>query len=173
MNFFVTNRKNFIYFFISFILLISISIYIFSRDYICIEMSNSIENYLKEQYGESYVQVYDYRIIGTLFDYNIVRIDKGVSINLPNLKGSNKLDSLYKCIDYMNNFDYTGNQPNPNKIPDVGGNCQAFSIYFNELCANNDIECRIIQSDTHSYNQVVIDGRVYKVDLVYSIIEEE
>lgn len=122
--------------------------------------NEEIENKLESK--SFYDEMYDFTRIINLGHISIVKAKYGL-IDKPK-----PLGNLDECINYMmDNFTYVSNQPNPNKLKELGGNCQALSIYFKELCESSKIKCSIVidRENKHSYNIVTINNKDYIVDI--------
>lgn len=94
-----------------------------------------------------------------------------VNLEVPKFD-SNQRDSFSKAIDYVNDFSYNPAQSDPNFVTVMGGNCQALSIIFKEVCDKNSIECTLDGTKTHVYNLVTVDSETYKVDLTNKTVEK-
>ncbi|VYU43976.1 Uncharacterised protein [Clostridium paraputrificum] len=132
--------------------------------------SNNIEQVIKETYEGRYYSIYDYKYI-TIGDKSIVLVKDKVSFKSPKFTGdtSKKVSEIFN---FVSEFEYSEFQSNPNKVLLEGGNCQALSIVFKEVCRNNQIACALVGTPNHVYNIVVIDDEYYKVDVVEKIIEK-
>lgn len=134
--------------------------------------SNYIDETLEKKFGpEKFYEIYDYKYV-TLGKVIILRPYSEVTASLPVYDGDSK-SKFAQIVDYMRNFTYTQNQPNPNLVYKDGGNCQALSILFKKICLANSIDCYLAGSKTHVYDIVVVDGSKYNVDLSNSTIEKE
>lgn len=131
---------------------------------------DSIDSSLLTNLGEDeFYSVYDYKYVDLSF-VQLVAKDRDTSFCKPEFDGNDK-DRLYKIIEYLEQFTYTENQPNPNKVKDLGGNCQALSIMFRDICEFNGISCTITGTKTHALNLVTVGGTEYKVDITNKTLE--
>lgn len=134
---------------------------------------SNIELSLHDTLGDDYFNVYDYRRLD-IGDFHILYLHEGVTQELPVFTGTDS-DKIMQIIDYLSQYDFELNQPNPNLIPARGGNCQAFAIVFKKLCDNCNIMCEIITDDseaTHVYNRVYTDTGIYNIDTIKRTINE-
>lgn len=136
-----------------------------------LDISDSgIEQAVKENYEGRYYSIYDYNYI-TLGDKALVMVRDKVRFKSPSFSGDSA-KKLSEIFNFVSEFEYSELQSNPNKVLLEGGNCQALSIVFKEICQNNQIDCALIGTPSHVYNIVLIDKELYKVDVVEKIIEK-
>lgn len=157
---------------IMFLLLITTSI-LANRDKIKIIDSSTycvIEDYLMTTYGEDYYKILDFKSL-KIGSYYLLFVDlfEG-DLDLPKIEGSPE-EILKEAVDYLKNFDYEYNQSDPSIMLKTGkGNCQAISIVLKSILDENEISCNVMVTDDHAYNLVMIDDKVYTVDLANKYI---
>lgn len=146
---------------------IGLHVTVLNRNEMSIE--NNLQNKLK---NDEYPMVYEYSVI-RLKNADIVFYKSGVHSKLPNVYKGSESQVFQKCFNYCLNFKYNQDNPNPNLLKDEGGNCQALSIMFKELCEKNGLECKIILTEDHAYNEVILkNGDAYEVDITNKSIKE-
>jgi len=84
-----------------------------------------------------------------------------------------KIDKLnsYLCSKiYYDANEHNGTNKIFTSITPVGGACGTFSEAFNYLCHRAEIPCVKVQSETHGWNVVYVDGHWYVVDITANMI---
>ncbi|MNN07787.1 hypothetical protein D3C81_1206190 [compost metagenome] len=114
-------------------------------------------------------EIYSLKYI-KIFKRTIAFPQRNISTRKEIFEGSSS-EKLNSIIQYMNKFEYSSEQSNPNELSKSGGNCQAISLMFKELCKYNGIECKIEGDISHAYNVVDIKGQTIKIDIVNKIFE--
>lgn len=133
--------------------------------------SNSVDNNLQLKIDD-YPSVYDYSVI-RLKKFDIVIYRSGVSVKTPDVYKGSKEQVFQKCFNYCSSFKYNKDNSNPNKLKDVGGNCQALSIMFQYMCEKNGIYCEIVLTENHAYDRIKVGNKFYLVDVTNGSIKEE
>ena len=134
--------------------------------------NNSIEQSLQLKTKNDYPIIYDYSVIRMKW-FDIVIYRSGVTVNTPNVYEGSKEQIFQKCFNYCSSFKYNKDNSNPNKLKDVGGNCQALSIMFQYMCEKNGIYCEIVLTENHAYNRVKVSNKFYLIDVTNKSIKEE
>ena len=80
-----------------------------------------------------------------------------------NVNDSKTLDSLF--IDLVQ-LPYSEFQNDPNKIWELGGNCQSLSIYFATVAQSLGYQVGFIPYVDHICNWINVDGDMFRVDIV-------
>ena len=121
-----------------------------------------------------YPYVYDYTSI-SFGKFNIVwrniyngKIPKGCELDF----GENDMDNVVKVINLLNQITYVEKQPNPNIAFEYGGNCQAITLLAQAYLNNAGLSNDLYMEKDHMYNTVIIDGVLYKLDIVNEIFME-
>lgn len=158
--------------FVMFLLFITMIILMIAHERVLIvdycPSGTDVENCLSER--KDFYEIYDYKYFN-ISNKTIVIYDKDFNKNLVKFNGD--LNNRFKeCYDYVNKFSYTKNQPNPNKVEEEGGNCQALSLYLKYLLEFNGIYSEMTGDLEHVYLIVDMDNSSYKVDISNKIIEE-
>lgn len=134
----------------------------------------SIETSLSNKLQTKYTLVYDYKYI-TLGKFSVV-FPKIFNIDydeIPTFEGS-ELQIVQQCIDFVNQSSYSKEDSDPNGILTKGsGNCQAMSIMLYTLLKKHGITSSMNLTSDHVYNEVVVNGSTYLVDLAKNIIQKE
>lgn len=157
------------------ILVISLSVFCFKLNGVSLTIlkrnRNSVDKNLQMKI-DNYPSVYDYSVI-RLKKFDVVIYRSGVSVKTPNVYEGSKEQVFQKCFKYCSSFKYNKDNSNPNKLKDVGGNCQALSIMFQYMCEKNGIYCEIVLTENHAYDRVKVDNKFYSVDVTNGSIKEE
>lgn len=135
--------------------------------------SPEFEQCLHNRLGDKYYLIYDYYDL-PLWYVHLVFFSATEELNLPLATGTPE-QKVNQIITYLKQYKYLENQPNPELIPTVGGNCQAFAIVFYQMCNMADIPCKILEDDshTHVYNSILIGSTSYTVDIINNIMKED
>jgi len=79
--------------------------------------------------------------------------------------GQSNEEKFNAVFDFLNECSYVPGEQDPHQIFEVGGDCQAFSIYLKKEMDRLRVLCGIIPRESHMYNWVVLHNRLWKVDL--------
>lgn len=130
-----------------------------------------VEEYLMQRYDDDYYKILDFKAIKIGGFYLLVTELFEDDLSLPKFSGSDE-EILKQSIDYLKQFDYDYSQNNPSKLLKTGkGNCQAMSIVLKSLLERNGVICNVMISDNHAYNVIVMDDKVYTVDITNGYID--
>lgn len=126
---------------------------------------DNIEDYLMNKYEDDYYKILDFKSIKLGGFYLVVLDLFDDDLSLPKLKGTSE-EILKQAVDYLKEFDYEYEQNDPKELLDTGkGNCQAMSIVLKSLLEANGVACSVMISDDHAYNVVVLEDKVYTIDI--------
>lgn len=121
-------------------------------------------------YEEDYYKVLDFKSL-KLSNWYVLFVDLfNGNLELPKFSGSDE-EILKESIEYIKDFNYEYNQSDPSILLKTGkGNCQAMSIVLKSILDENGVTCNVMISDNHAYNVVMIDDKVYTVDMANNYI---
>lgn len=121
--------------------------------------------FLKKTYGDKYPLIYQYNEI-TLLDFKHIKpnISKRSDIKTHIYSSENPYEIVKKLLAIAEKFKYIESNRNPRILETIGGNCQAFSIWFKFQCDANKIPCIIDYTDTHMFNIIAINSEDYTPD---------
>lgn len=130
----------------------------------------SLDDCVKEKAPDDYYKYYNYKVVDFL-PFKIVGAYSKIEFETPSFEGTEE-EIVSSVFGYLEKFNFSESQSNPNEIEEFGGNCQAFTLLFKKMCDEGGIENYVETTETHMSNLVVLNNKKYKIDVPNRILEE-
>jgi hypothetical protein len=106
--------------------------------------------------------------VAKIGSFSVCRLKYWDVSHLPavDVDGNSVIEKVFELIEIFEECSYVEGQNDPSKLFSVGGDCQAFAVYFKKELDRVGCKNGFVPGEDHVFNWVVVKDRIAKVDLV-------